>query len=66
MLSEGSTTHFHILSPVPTTNITQAFKITLNSEEWVVSIDDVGVVGDYKCLMIQAQRTFEGPFKTID
>jgi len=34
----------------------------LNSEKWVVSIYDVGAVGDYKCLMMKVQRTFEGPF----
>lgn len=50
-----------ILSPVPTANVTQLFKIALNSDQWMVSIDDVGVVGDYKCLLIEAQRTFEGP-----
>jgi hypothetical protein len=62
MLSEGSTAHRHKLSPVPTANITQAFKIALNSKQRMGSTDDVGVVGDYKCLMIEAQRTFEGPF----
>jgi len=62
LLSEDTTTHFQKLSPVPTATLTQPFKIALNSEQWMVSIDDIGVVGDYKCLLIKAQSTFEGPF----
>jgi len=62
LLNEGSTKHCHKLSPVPTATITQDFKIALNSELRMVSIADTGVVGDYKCLMIKAQRTFEGTF----
>ena len=62
MFSEGSIAHCHNFSPVPTANITQAFKIALNSKQRMGSTDDVGVVGDYQCLMIKAQRTSEGPF----
>jgi hypothetical protein len=62
LLSEGSTAHYHKLFPVPTANMTQAFKIAMNSKQHMGSTDDVGVVGGYKCLMIKAQRTSEGPF----
>jgi hypothetical protein len=61
LFSKGVTTKFHKLSPVPTATITQTFKTALNAEQRMVSRDDVGVVGDYKCLIIKTQ-TFKRPF----
>jgi hypothetical protein len=63
LFSEGITTHFHKLSPVPTATLTPTFKIVLNSEQRMVSIDDVGVAGDCKCLMIKTQRHLKGFLK---